>query len=123
MDQGFTDTEYILIQYLRHLNGKEVVEPVTMKMSKENRDRIKELKKSTGKGNPDFWKYNHGSPDYKKSMVGMGLKKGAALKFKYPFTADTSLITSSVAISFFKLSAIITGLFLNTFANLKQGNA
>ena len=82
-------TEYILIQYLRHLNGKEVVEPATMKMSQENRDRIKELKKSTGKGNPDFWKYNHGSPDYKKSMVGMGLKKGTALKFKYPFGFTT----------------------------------
>ena len=82
-------TEYILIQYLRHLNGKEVVEPVTMKMSKESRGRIKELRKSTGKGNPDFWKYSYGSPDYKKSMVGNGLKKGAALKFKYPFGFTT----------------------------------
>ena len=85
-DEG---TEYIKIQYMRHLNGREVVEPEKMKMSKESRDRIKELRKSTGKGNPDFWKYNYGSADYKKSMVGKGLKKGAALKFKYPFGFTT----------------------------------
>ena len=82
-------SSYLIYRYLDYLHGKKVTEPEKKKMSKESRDRIKELRKSTGKGNPDFWKYNYGSTDYKKSMVGKGLKKGAALKFKYPFGFTT----------------------------------